>query len=399
MYKGCAKAVQQNMNKDIFIKDNHDIEDVELWDCRNICIINCRRISRLPPMIDFTLLESLTLTHIKIPICNMYFPDCLRSLRITYCQMKQFVPQYLGNNVTEVDLSFNSLAEIPRCLEGLLIANPTVRISLRNNDLWFDMYTSLSPAMISEETMEELILANKLNLIGLDKLREARRILAYKRMGRGMMILDDHINDRLADLRENLPTTHNDPQNVHLTSVQTSFKESLQVVMSRGTRSKLSLTNVIRLFDDHSCIQIMRMESQLQQYIRMQSTNIDVIEGYTFNDVLTKVCSIIMDEEDIEKRQTMLDILKDELEQGMNLCFTGKITRMVNSLNVFVDGINVSISKTEELSNSIVALRRKFAIMYKDADEYIAEAIPAVWQLLEDMCVPPHEHMVWLEYV
>jgi hypothetical protein len=25
--------------------------------------------------------------------------------------------------------------------------------------------------------------------------------------------------------------------------------------------------------------------------------------------------------------------------------------------------------------------------------------VPIVWQLLEDMCIPEHEHDVWLEYI
>jgi hypothetical protein len=37
--------------------------------------------------------------------------------------------------------------------------------------------------------------------------------------------------------------------------------------------------------------------------------------------------------------------------------------------------------------------------MYPDPEEYINETIPAVWQLLEDMCVGEAEHDVWLEYV
>jgi len=76
------------------------------------------------------------------------------------------------------------------------------------------------------------------------------------------------------------------------------------------------------------------------------------------------------------------------------------MTRLVNSLSSFVNGISVTISKNEEISNSIIALRKKYAILYADNNElYINETIPAVWQLLEDECIPENEHDIWLEYV
>lgn len=101
-------------------------------------------------------------------------------------------------------------------------------------------------------------------------------------------------------------------------------------------------------------------------------------------------------------KEDLLKIFIDEIEETTDTttCLTGMMTKMVNVLNGFVLNINVGISKTEELSNSIIVLRNKYAKIYvNEPDRYITELVPVVWQMLEDNCVPENEHEVWLEYV
>jgi hypothetical protein len=93
-------------------------------------------------------------------------------------------------------------------------------------------------------------------------------------------------------------------------------------------------------------------------------------------------------------------VLIEELKQCIHVCFTGQITHTINALNGFVDDIKIGISIREELSNKIVNIRHKQMEKHSsDMDAYIAETIPIVWQLLEDYCIPPIEHMAWLESV
>jgi 4-alpha-glucanotransferase len=68
-------------------------------------------------------------------------------------------------------------------------------------------------------------------------------------------------------------------------------------------------------------------------------------------------------------------------------------------LNGFVSGINVSISRNEELTNAIVTLRKKNIKLYGDSYLYVHETVAQVWQMLEDACIPEHEHEAWLEFV
>jgi hypothetical protein len=140
----------------------------------------------------------------------------------------------------------------------------------------------------------------------------------------------------------------------------------------------------------------MKCEKQLRKFIRKQMNVKHSVYQMTFGDVLYKVYSVICC---LQNKRMLLNILHDELKDGQNTCLTGQITRMVNTLNGFVSGINVSISRNEELTNAIVTLRKKNIKLYGDSYLYVHETVAQVWQMLEDACIPEHEHEAWLEFV
>jgi hypothetical protein len=97
--------------------------------------------------------------------------------------------------------------------------------------------------------------------------------------------------------------------------------------------------------------------------------------------------------------EAIYEILKEEIEDGLKTCFTGLVSRTVGSLNGFVDYIKINISNREEILNTIVALRRKYGLLYGNTDAYINELTPVVWQMLEDHCIPEGDHHEWLSYL
>jgi len=44
----------------------------------------------------------------------------------------------------------------------------------------------------------------------------------------------------------------------------------------------------------------------------------------------------------------------------MNLCFTGRVTRIVNCLNGFDSDVVIQISKNEQLNNLIVLIKKQY---------------------------------------
>ena len=53
------------------------------------------------------------------------------------------------------------------------------------------------------------------------------------------------------------------------------------------------------------------------------------------------------------------EILKDELNASWGVCFTGRFSRIVNVLNGFIDGVEIGISKPEQMQNQIAQVVKK----------------------------------------
>ena len=400
----CDANTSANPTENIDIRDEKILNDnnLVLHDCLSIQIYNCPKITRIPDMYNYTALETLNIQHCNLSVFQTYLPESLRVLVISYCSMSEFTPQNMPRNLAELNLSFNKLTKIPECLAIIEGTN----VNLRNNDLWFNMYSNLPPRMINAGVYEELALAYRLNIIGTMTISDAIRILIDKQLNVDADLLSILIDtrDRTGDNRvvkitsAILHTTYNNAQNVHLTSVQKSMANSISYIMKYRNKYKETGAGIGEIDYIRKALQDMNVSKKLtKKIIKKCGDRIPhSIYNVNFIDVLISVCSIIYES---EHKDTLLIIMRDELQDGINTCFTGQITRMVNVLNGFVDEIKISISNTEELSNSIIALRKRYALIYKDIDKYITETIPVVWQMLEDNCISEAEHKMWLEYI
>jgi hypothetical protein len=255
------------------------------------------------------------------------------------------------------------------------------------------MYSNLSPSMISPQTMHELVLANKLNLVSTDKLRYSADILKSKKYTEEAAWLAKQVGISLQVRRENTSNTYNNAQNVHLTSIQDTMQANIRYIINYvpNTPTILQKDNFIAHLRHELDLDINTYHAMYKMLDNRHSTY-----QATYFDVLYKVYYICNDS---PSRTDLLNVLKNEIKDGINTCLTGQITRLVNTLVGYDSNIKLSISKNEEMANSILALRKKYAIMYQDAYDYITELTPQVMQLLEDMCVSEVEQAAWLEYI
>lgn len=380
----------------IVIENDFDKKDIIINNELSVTIHNCPKITRFPDLFGFFCLETISLSHCNIPVCRTYFPDSLRTLSITYCSMKEFIPAHLTTDIVDVNLSFNKLKFIPTILKTIYQENNHIKINLHNNDLWYLMYSDLSPGMINGSVIDELVFANKLNLVSTAKLRSAVYILQSKKLSNEARTLANKIGLALQEKATILGTTYDNKQNVHLSSVQDNMRIALEKIFNMNLNSYMSFASVVNVLKNKRKLNKKTLEffdSLCEKDLYHSGYNI----GY--KRLFEQVYAIIISS---SFKEDLLKIFIDEIEETTNTitCLTGMMTRMVNVLNGFVLDINVGISKTEELSNSIIVLRNKYAKIYvNEPDKYIAELVPVVWQMLEDNCVPENEHEVWLEYV
>jgi hypothetical protein len=305
--------------------------------------------------------------------------------------MIDFSPANLPATLAELDLSFNKLKAIPKIVETVYNANHAVRLNLKNNDFWYTMYSDLSPSLICSDTIKELAFAHKINLVSTLKMEYAIRILSKKKLTSEAQWLVAQVGKSLEKRRIQEHTTFANPQNVHLTSVQEGMKRAIDHIMTMSVQTLYGMDDAIKILEKE------HVSNVVLKFLKDSDGHYHSVYKLTYKDLFQKVFSIIQES---PHRNSLMAVLKDEVNDGVGTCLTGQMSRLANILNGFVDGVCVHISKNEELSNSIVALRKKFAIMYgSDTTMYVQEAVPAVWQLLEDMCIPEFEQGTWLEYV
>jgi Leucine-rich repeat (LRR) protein len=146
-------------------------DNIVIFDCMSIIIINCPKITAIPEIQYFKWLEVLIITHCDIKECYTAFPSSLRNLTISYSNMAVFEPRCINiQHLATIDLSFNRLEKIPEVLgeyEGVL--------NLKNNNFWYNTYSALQYSKVN--SAHELAVAYKFNLISTDTINNAIAIL------------------------------------------------------------------------------------------------------------------------------------------------------------------------------------------------------------------------------
>lgn len=93
----------------------------------------------------------------------------------------------------------------------------------------------------------------------------------------------------------------------------------------------------------------------------------------------------------------MKEVLFDELDSSVGVCFTGRFTRTLNALTGFVNEVQIGINSKEQMQNQI-AMAIKNA-KNKFHDDFQEEARKEVRKILVEFEVPEAEHEAWLDAI
>jgi hypothetical protein len=78
----------------------------------------------------------------------------------------------------------------------------------------------------------------------------------------------------------------------------------------------------------------------------------------TYKELLMLVWDRIRKSKDMKE---ILSVLDTEITDSKSMCFTGRITRLVNCLNGFDTDVIINISDNEQISNLMVLINKKYA--------------------------------------
>jgi Leucine-rich repeat (LRR) protein len=141
-------------------------------------------------------------------------------------------------------------------------------------------------------------------------------------------------------------TTYQDSENIHNSSIQKSVRNNIAILLQDNydisksdLHNELINTNFLSLIELNSVIDGIYGDDLFGQNI-------------TYFMIFTKVWGRIINN---SNKNELLKRLREEIYDSINLCFVGKITRLINSLSGFYDDIKIEISINEQISNIIIS--------------------------------------------
>jgi len=145
---------------------------------------------------------------------------------------------------------------------------------------------------------------------------------------------------------------YSDSQNIHNSSIQKSFRNSLGNLLK--DENTLSLEECKK-----HVLECNELEEQTKRELLNYCDDETEHSVYLvkFDEVFKYVISRIIKHSDSNE---IFKILNEEIKDTICKCFTGRMTRLVNVLNGFYDDITIQIGSNEQISNIIITLQKKY---------------------------------------
>lgn len=327
--------VIRNQNNNIIIPD--DIEHISIINCKltefpklpiHIKSIDftTNKLEFIPDLSIYTQCKYITLKDNYITNDTFSLPNSLISLDLSFNLLKHYHSN-IPNTLSILDLSYNHLMEYPNCLYN---TNITINLTKAyNSDLIINTY----------------------NLY--------------------------HTNNNL----QSKNTIYDNKQNVHDTTIQNGVKESIEYILKYKTNipfnpdylSEMSIYFKKSWFFNLFCC---KQYENVYYHIKKWTENYDThsVLQTTFEEVLERVWLYIKHS---EYKNELINILKEQMKESIELCFTGRISRLISTLSGFCDSIHIGISIYEQINN-------KAKIIYNKHSDNIEEYNNEIIKLLDN---------------
>ena len=176
---------------------------------------------------------------------------------------------------------------------------------------------------------------------------------------------------------------YDDGQNIHNSHIQNSFRNSLSNILK--DKDLMNLDIIKQQIIDSQMLTEQTKKEILNYYDDSTEHSTYLI---TYSDLLKYVWARI---DKSQHKDEILKVLNQEISDGLCMCFTGRMTRLLNTLTGFYDDIELQISDSEQITNIIMSLKNKIF-----DTEQLKEAIK---QELLDRKYSDSIINEWLEYI
>lgn len=254
----------------------------------------------------------------------------------------EYLPESMGNitSMEDLYLHFNKIKEIPSSFEKLVNLKNFV---VNDNDI-----TDLPPMFENLTKLSNLNISNNNILVLPTNIINAKGLLTLNYSNNPIFTIQPQVK-RFIDNITNGRNFVRDSQSIHNTTVQKNLIKSIENLTSQ----KIVIDN---LKISHQIINDPILTEPCKKMIEKEFLNNEVhyVLQLNFKEIFSYVWTYIMETEfDKETQNEIKQIINQELLESKDLCFIGKITRLVSSLNGFCNIIKITVSDSEYISNTI----------------------------------------------
>ena len=145
-------------------------------------------------------------------------------------------------------------------------------------------------------------------------------------------------------IKANKIAIYNDNQNVHNSDINKSISQSIYAILNSVDNNNFYMNDIL-------CDPILTTETKESLVEYCACNDVHSTLNVTFAEVLQSVWCIIQKHADsIEIKR----ILNAEMSESICKCFTGRLSRLINTLNGFDDRVCIMISNNDAIGNIIV---------------------------------------------
>jgi Leucine-rich repeat (LRR) protein len=343
--------------------------------------VRYNNLNKLPETIgNLTNLTSLNVSNngVKLPTSIGNLTQLTR-LILSYNDLTA-LPASVGNltNLTYLNVSDNKLTKIPDTIGNL--TNLTC-LNLNDNNFTelpetIGNLTTLTEFSLSYNTLIKLptSMGNLTNLTHLDisynRLTELPLSIIHLRRLNVFVYLRNEFDIFPPQIRRFINTiynkgfnatnlqVYNDGQNVHNQTIQLSLKQSLEKLTTQKFQiNKETIREEIAVDET--------LTHETKEFVKSYCNNTEIhsLLLLSFQDVLEYVWETIK-LFDKDNQNEIKHIMNQEMRDSVGMCFTGRISRLINCLNGFSVLVTIEISDNEQINNIILLTKQRLGLEY-----------------------------------
>ena len=335
-------------------------------------------------------LKKLEISNIRLILLDRIFDNLvnLESLYLPNNKLTSLSEGIFDNLVKLEDIVLfnNKLTSLPKGIFNNLVNLKYLNISHNKlNSIPYNIFNNL-------ENLEKLYLYNnKLTSLPLS-LRNCRRLDQLYYYNNPIEYIPPQLQ-RFLDRMENraIQSISKDNQNVHNSAIQRSLSTSISNLLKE--KPSLTTEEVVTFIANN---EIITPEAKSYLLTYSEDETIHSVHDVTFSEVLTSVISEIISMKE-ELSSEVLKILSEEISDSICKCFTGRISRLVNSLNGFSPKVKVEISKNTQISTILAQTSEKISIA--ETEEEITKIKEETIKNLREHDFTEEEIEDWMSYL